>query len=88
MIALLVIIYAAFVVVLFKVFRIKPTAFRIAGILLAGVLMIGGVVVAWNLSAPISKKLVTTQYVTQLVPYVKGQVKAGLRAGQSTDEEG
>jgi multidrug resistance efflux pump len=76
MIALLVIIYTAVVLVMFKVLRIKPTAFRIAGILLAGILMIGGVVVVWDLSAPISKKLVTTQYVTQLVPYVKGQVKA------------
>ncbi len=76
MIALLVIIYSAIVLVLFKVLRIKPTAFRIAGILVAGILMIGGVVVAWDLSAPISKKLVTTQYVIQLVPYVKGQVKA------------
>ena len=32
MIALLVIIYTAIVLVLFKVLRIKPTAFRIAGI--------------------------------------------------------
>jgi membrane fusion protein (multidrug efflux system) len=31
--------------------------------------------VAWTLSAPISSKLVTTQYVVALVPYVKGQVK-------------
>lgn len=54
--------------VLFKVLRIKPTAFLIAGILVAGVLMIGGVVVAWALSSPISEKLVTTQYVIQLVP--------------------
>jgi len=44
--------------------------------LVAGVLMIGGVVVAWTLSSPISSKLVTSQYVIQLVPYVKGQVKA------------
>ena len=75
MIALLVIIYTAVVIVAFKVLRIQPTAFRIAGFLLAGVLMIGGVVVAWTLSAPISEKVVTTQYVIQLVPYVKGQVK-------------
>jgi hypothetical protein len=34
--------------VLFKVLRIKPTAFLIAGILVAGVLMIGGVVVVAN----------------------------------------
>jgi len=75
MIAFLVVIYTAVVLVLFKVLRIKPTAFRVAGILLTGVLMIGGVVVAWTLSSPISTQLVTSQYVTQLVPYVKGQVK-------------
>jgi hypothetical protein len=36
MIALLVIIYTAVVLVLFKVLRIKPTAFRIAGLVLVG----------------------------------------------------
>ena len=75
MIALLVIIYTAVVLVLFKVLRIAPTAFRIAGLVLTGILMIGGVVVAWMLSSPISERLVTSQYVVQLVPYVKGQVK-------------
>ena len=74
MIAFLIVIYTAVVLLLFKVLRIKPTAFLIAGILVAGILMIGGVVVAWALSAPISEKLVTSQYVIQLVPYVKGQV--------------
>jgi multidrug resistance efflux pump len=88
MIALLVIVYATVVVVLFNVLKIKPTAFRIAGILVAGVLMIGGVVVAWTLSAPISKKLVTTQYVVQLVPYVKGQVKAVHAQGSQPMKKG
>ena len=37
--------------------------------------MIGGVVVVWTQSAPITDKMVTSQYVVQLVPYVKGQVK-------------
>jgi multidrug resistance efflux pump len=37
--------------------------------------MIGGVVVVWTESAPITDKMVTSQYVVQLVPYVKGQVK-------------
>jgi multidrug resistance efflux pump len=36
--------------------------------------MIGGVVVVWVQCAPMSKRVVTTQYVVQLVPYVKGQV--------------
>src|SRR5262249_3169204 len=29
----------------------------------------------WHLDAPMSSRVVTTQYVVQLVPYVKGQVK-------------
>jgi membrane fusion protein, multidrug efflux system len=74
MISLLVIIYVAVVLVLFKVLRLKPTPYLIAGILVAGIFMIGGVVVAWMQSAPISGTLVTNQYVIQLVPYVKGQV--------------
>jgi multidrug resistance efflux pump len=76
MIAFLIIVYTGLVLVLFKVLRIRPTAYIIASILVAGVLMIGAVVVVWALSAPITDKLVTSQYVVQLVPYVKGQVKA------------
>src|SRR5271166_3637395 len=76
MIAFLIIVYVAIVLVLFKVLRIKPTAYLIASMIVAGVFMIGGVVVVWTQSAPITDKLVTSQYVVQLVPYVKGQVKA------------
>jgi multidrug resistance efflux pump len=75
-IAFLIVIYCAVVLVLFKVFHLKPRPYLVACMALAGVLMIGGVVVAWTQSAPITDKLVTTQYVVQLVPYVKGQVKA------------
>ena len=75
MIAFLIIVYVAIVLVLFKVMRIKPTAYLIASMIVVGVFMIGGVVVAWTQSAPITDKMVTSQYVVQLVPYVKGQVK-------------
>jgi multidrug resistance efflux pump len=76
MIAVLVTIYTAVVLVLFKLKLVKPRPYPIALTALVGIFMIGGVVVAWTLSAPISPRLVTTQYVVQLVPYVKGQVKA------------
>ena len=76
MIAFLIIVYVAVVLVLFKVLRIKPTAYVIAAMIVAGVFMIGGVVVVWTQAAPITDKMVTSQYVVQLVPYVKGQVKA------------
>jgi hypothetical protein len=75
MIALLIIVYTGVVAVLFKVLHLRPRPNLIAGLLVAGVLMIGGVVVAWMQSAPITEKLVTSQYVVQLVPYVKGKVK-------------
>ena len=76
MIAFLIIVYTAVMLVLFKFLHIKPTAYLIASIIVAGVFMIGGVVVVWSQAAPITDKMVTSQYVVQLVPYVKGQVKA------------
>jgi hypothetical protein len=46
-------------------------------------LTLGAVVVAWFLCAPMSSRVVTTQYVIQLVPYVKGQVlKVHAQANQ------
>jgi xanthosine utilization system XapX-like protein len=74
MIAVLVTIYTAIVLVLFKFRLLRPRPYPIALVALAGVFVVG-VVVAWSLSAPMSSKLVTTQYVIALVPYVKGQVK-------------
>lgn len=76
MIAFLIIIYTAVVLLLFKVMHIKPTAYLIASLIVAGVLMIGSVVVIWTQSSPMTDKMVTSQYVVQLVPYVKGQVSA------------
>ena len=75
MIAVLLTIYTAIVLVLFKLKLIKPRPYPIALVVVAGVFIVGGIVVAWALSAPISQQLVTSQYVVQLVPYVKGQVK-------------
>jgi multidrug resistance efflux pump len=74
MIALLITIYAAIAVGLFKLKILKPRPYPIICTIVAGVLLIGGVYVAWMMCAPISPKVVTTQYVVQLVPYVKGQV--------------
>ena len=83
MIAILVTVYTALVIVLFKLKILKPRPYPIAGVIIAGVLLIGGVAVAWMLCAPISPKVVTTQYVVQLVPYVKGQVlKVHAQANQ------
>jgi len=82
-ITLLIIVYIALVLVLFKVLHLKPSASLIASLIVLGVLMIGGVVIAWMQSAPITENLATNQYVVQLVPYVKGQViKVDAQANQ------
>ena len=83
MITLLIILYVALVLVLFKVLHLEPSASLIASLIVLGVLMIGGVVIAWMQSAPITENLATNQYVVQLVPYVKGQViKVDAQANQ------
>lgn len=83
MIAFLTICYTLVVVVLFKLKLLKPRPYPIAGCVVAGVLILGTVVVGWFLCAPMSSRVVTTHYVVQLVPYVKGQVlKVHAQANQ------
>src|SRR5262249_7451062 len=74
-IAAFTLLYTGIVLVLFKLKLVKPRPLPIAWTVVAGVLIIGGIVVAWSLGAPMSSRVVTSQYVIQLVPYVKGQVK-------------
>src|SRR5262245_7803767 len=74
MIAFLTIIYVGLLLVIFRLFKLKPTPFVVAGAITSGVFILGGVIVTWFQSAPMSEKLETTQYVVELVPYVKGQV--------------
>jgi multidrug resistance efflux pump len=74
MIAFLTLAYTAIVVVLFKMKLLKPRPAPIACCAVAGVIILGGVVIAWTLCAPMSSRVVISQYVIQLVPYVKGQV--------------
>jgi multidrug resistance efflux pump len=75
MIAFLTIVYTGIVVLLFRLKLLRPRPFPIACVVLAGILLLGGIVVAWMQCAPLSGRVVTTQYVVQLVPYVKGQVR-------------
>jgi multidrug resistance efflux pump len=74
MVTVLCIIYTALVALLFKFKLLKPRPYPIAWVAVGGVLLIGGVVVAWHLCAPMSTRVVSTQYVVQLVSYVKGKV--------------
>jgi len=74
MIALITILYVAVIVLVFKVFKVRPRPWPIAGFVTLGVLMIGGIVVCWKLAAPISQQAVVSRYVVQIVPWVKGKI--------------
>ncbi len=74
MIALITILYVAVIVLVFKVFKVRPRPWPIAGFVTLGALMIGGIVVCWKLAAPISQQAVVSQYVVQIVPWVKGKI--------------
>jgi len=87
-IAFLLIVYTGLVLVLFKLKIVKPRPYPLAFTLLVGVLIIGGVVVAWMQFAPLSPKVVTTQYVIPLVPYVKGQVRRVVAKANQTIKKG
>ncbi|TWU29595.1 HlyD family secretion protein [Bythopirellula polymerisocia] len=74
MIAFMTIIYVALVVLVFKVFKVKPSRWPIALLATIGILMLGIIVVLWTIAAPISTRAVVSRYVIQIVPIVKGQV--------------
>ncbi len=74
MITVLCIVYTALVALLFKFKILKPRPYPIACVAVVGVILIGGIFVAWRLCAPMSERVVSTQYVVQLVSYVKGKV--------------
>ncbi|MGA2258308.1 MAG: efflux RND transporter periplasmic adaptor subunit [Thermoguttaceae bacterium] len=74
MISFITILYVLAIVLVFKVFRVRPRPWRIALFVTVGVLMIGGIVVFWTLAAPISQRAVVSRYVVEIVPWVKGKV--------------
>ncbi|HEX5272259.1 MAG TPA: DUF3302 domain-containing protein [Gemmataceae bacterium] len=83
MVTCMCLIYAGLATLLFKYKILKVRPYAIAWVAVGGVLLIGGVVVVWRLCAPTSSRVVSTQYVVQLVSLVKGQVlKVHARANQ------
>ena len=83
MTTILVMLYAGAALLLFKYKILKVRPFPIAGVVLGGILIIGSLVVTWRQVAPMSAKIVTVQYVVQLVPYVKGAcIKIHAKANQ------
>ena len=75
MIAAFIIIYSAAILIVFKVFKVKPRAVPIATAVSIGVVLIGAIVIGWQFSAPVSKSITVSRYVVQIVPEVTGTIK-------------
>ncbi len=74
MIALFIIAYVTVVLVIYKLLRVRPTASNIAVVVSVGVVALGGIVVGWNFSAPLTNRLVVARFVVPIVPQVNGPV--------------
>jgi hypothetical protein len=61
-IAFMTVVYTAVVVALFKLKLVKPRPVPIAVMVLVGVFLIGGILVAWLLCAPVSQRVVTSTW--------------------------
>lgn len=71
MILLMTLIYVGCVLVAFRVVKIKVTAVSVAVSALIGVLLLGGIVSAWKLSAPMSQQMTLHRPVVRIVPNVR-----------------
>jgi multidrug resistance efflux pump len=67
MIILITLCYLGCVFIAFKVIKIKVTAVSIAAASLAGVFILGGIIIAWNFSAPTTQKMTVTRHVVPIL---------------------
>jgi multidrug resistance efflux pump len=67
-ITVITICYIGCVFVAFKVIKIKVTPTAVAVATLIGVFMLGGIVIGWKQSAPITGQMFLRRYVLQIVP--------------------
>lgn len=74
MIAIVTIAYVTLIMLIYKVFHVRPTPRNIASMIVLGVVMIGAIVILWKFSAPISNRLVVSRYTISIVPQVKGPI--------------
>ena len=58
----------------FRLFKLRPTAIRIAVVVSIGALAIGGIYTIWSFSAPLSDRVMVVRFVIPIVPQVNGPV--------------
>lgn len=84
MIMVILLIYLVCVVVAFKVIKIRVSPTSVAVAVVAGFLMLSGIVIVWKQSAPMTDQMVLRRHVLQIVPDTREFVsKVHVKADQT-----
>jgi len=75
MITVLTILYIGCVLVAFKVIKIPVRPGTVATAVMVGVIVLGGVVIGWKFTAPMTQQLTLKRNVVQMVPFAKELIK-------------
>lgn len=87
MITLMTLGYIVCVIVTFKVIKIRVSPATIATAALIGVLMLGAIVITWNLAAPTTGQMVVRRFVLQISPDVQEFVsEVHVKANQAVSK--
>ncbi|HIE95547.1 MAG TPA: biotin/lipoyl-binding protein [Fuerstia sp.] len=88
MITVITILYCGLVMVAFKVIRIPVRASTVATAVVIGFVLLGGIVIGWKFSAPITQQMFLKRDVLQIVPDVKEFVSKVHVATDETVQKG
>ena len=75
--------YVMCVLIAFKVIKIRPTPVTIGISALVGIVLLGGVLIGWKMSAPITAKVTVTR---NIIPLVSNQNSKELIRYSSNDK--
>ncbi len=88
MITVILLGYIACVVIAFKFIKIKVTPTSVAVAVVTGVFMMGGIVIVWKQSAPMTEQMVLTRHVLQIIPDEREFVSKVHVKGNQTVKKG
>lgn len=76
MIVIMSLCYLGCVVVAFRVIKIRPTPGHVAAAVLVGVVMLGGILVGWQMSAPMSRNASSSCWAINRPPQTRCSASA------------
>ena len=88
MIILMTLGYIACVIVAFKVIKLKVSPTTVAAAVVGGCFLMGGILIVWKQSAPMTEQMVLRRHVLQIVPDTREFVSKVHVKGNQTVKKG